>query len=73
MKSISIEDIRSLSVEGRIRLAGEIWDTIPASGETVPVSEAMREELDRRIEDHQREPKSGVSWENLKRVLPKSK
>jgi putative addiction module component (TIGR02574 family) len=51
----------------------DIWDTIAASGETVPVSDALREELDRRVEDHRLHPDSGTDWESLKCRLGKSK
>ena len=46
-----MKDVLALSVAERIQLVEDIWDTIAASGETVPVSDALREELDRGDDD----------------------
>ncbi|MEK7684656.1 MAG: addiction module protein [Verrucomicrobiota bacterium] len=73
MSTISIKDVLALSVAERIQLAEDIWDTIPTRAEAVPISDALREELDRRIEDHRRHPERGTDWEDLKRRLAKSK
>jgi len=73
MSAIAMKDVLALSVAERIQLVEDIWDTIAASGETVPVSDALREELDRRVEDHRLHPDGGMDWEQLKRRLGKSK
>ena len=73
MSAIAMKDVLALSVAERIQLVEDIWDTIAASGEAVPVSDALREELDRRVEDHRLHPDSGTDWEHLKRRLGKSK
>ena len=49
--TIPLEDIRRLSVAERIQLVEDIWETIAASDEDVPVTEAQRRELDRRLDD----------------------
>ncbi len=67
------KDVLALSVAERIQLVEDIWDTITTSGETVPLSNVLREELDRRVEDHRLHPDSGTDWESLKRRLGKSK
>ena len=36
-----MKDVLALSVAERIQLVEDIWDTIAASGETVPVSDAL--------------------------------
>jgi len=73
MSAIAIKDVLNLSVAERIQLVEDIWDTIPASEETFPVSDALRAELDRRVEDHRIHPDSGTDWEVLKRRLGGSK
>jgi putative addiction module component (TIGR02574 family) len=73
MSAIAMKDVLALSVAERIQLVEDIWDTIAASGEAVPVSDALREELDRRVEDHRLHPDGGTDWESLKRRLGKSK
>ena len=73
MNAIAIKDVLTLSVAERIQLVEDIWDTITASEETFPLSDSLREELDRRVEDHRLHPDSGTDWEILKRRLGRSK
>ena len=42
--------IRDLSVEERIRLVEDIWDSIAEDQGALPLTDAQREELDRRLE-----------------------
>ena len=42
--------IRDLSVEERIRLVEDIWDSIAEDRGALPLTDAQREELDRRLE-----------------------
>jgi putative addiction module component (TIGR02574 family) len=63
MSAIAMKDVLALSVAERIQLVEDIWDTIAASGEAVPVSDALREELDQRVEDHRLHPDMGIGGE----------
>ncbi len=60
LKSLGIE---RLSVEDRISLVEEIWDSI---AEATPLTEAQRLELNRRLEDHEANPNDVVPWEVVK-------
>ncbi len=60
LKALGIE---RLSVEERLSLVEEIWDSI---AEATPLTEAQREELDRRLADHEANPADVVSWEVVK-------
>jgi len=73
MSAIAIKDVLTLSVAERIQLVEDIWDTIPASEEMFPLSDSLRQELDRRVEDHRLNPDSGTDWETLKRRLGRTK
>jgi len=75
MNQAVLKDALALSVSERIQLVEAIWDTIsiPGPGQTVPISNVLREELDRRAEQHRLHPESGTDWENLKRRLGKAK
>jgi putative addiction module component (TIGR02574 family) len=63
MKTLGIDQ---LSVAERILLVEEIWDSIAASPEEVPLSDAQKEELDRRLAAYQANPQAGSSWEEVK-------
>jgi putative addiction module component (TIGR02574 family) len=70
MKEIRISDVLELSVPERMRLVQAIWDSIEAVPEAVPVTEAEREELDRRLEAYYQDPDVGSPWSEVKaRIL----
>jgi putative addiction module component (TIGR02574 family) len=62
--TFSMDEIRRLSVSERIQLVEDIWDTIATSHEEVPLTDAQRVELDRRLEEHSRDPSAGRTWSN---------
>jgi putative addiction module component (TIGR02574 family) len=66
MAKVSIADVLELSISERIQLAEDIWDSIAATPRSIVLTEAQREELDRRMEDYQRNPEEGTSWETVK-------
>jgi len=58
-----------LSVEQRLELISELWDSIPDSLDTLPVPEWHREELDRRLAAADCNPDAAIPWEEVKRRL----
>ena len=56
-------DIGHLSPEQRLRLIEQIWDSL--SDEDVPLTAAQREELDRRLDDLEREGPRGIPWDDV--------
>jgi putative addiction module component (TIGR02574 family) len=66
---IDLAEIRKLSVPERLRLIGEIWDSIPDSPELLPVSEELVLELQRRVEEHRASPESSEPWELVDREV----
>jgi putative addiction module component (TIGR02574 family) len=47
-------------------LVEELWDSIAADSRAVPLTEAQRTELDRRIAEHETNPDDVVLWEEIK-------
>ena len=58
-----------LSVEQRLELMSELWDSIPNSLDTLPVPDWHREELDRRLAAADANPDAAIPWEEVKRRL----
>jgi putative addiction module component (TIGR02574 family) len=58
--------IDRLSVEDRIALALAIWDSIAAEPHPPLITEAQRQELQRRLDDHQANPDDVVPWDQIK-------
>lgn len=72
MGKVSIADILELSVEERIRLVEQVWDSIAAHPESVEVTPEQRAELDRRLKAFEKNPSTGSPWEEVKeRILKK--
>jgi putative addiction module component (TIGR02574 family) len=63
MKTLGID---RMSVDDRMRLLGEIWDSIAAEAGPPPLSEAQRRELERRLADHAASPDDVIPWERIK-------
>jgi putative addiction module component (TIGR02574 family) len=58
--------IDRLSVADRLALVQEIWDSIPSDPEMVPLTEAQRAELERRLADSLARPDAVTPWEDVK-------
>ena len=64
-------DISVLTPEERLVLLEEIWDSLQP--EEVPVSEAQRRELDRRLDELEADSVRGIPWEEvLSRIRERS-
>lgn len=63
LKSLGID---RLGVEERLALVQELWDSIAADSAAIPLTEAQRAELDRRMAEHEANPDDVVPWEKIK-------
>ncbi|MDP2182759.1 MAG: addiction module protein [Actinomycetota bacterium] len=62
-------DFDALSVPERIQLVEDLWDSIAASEDDVPVTAAQRDELDRRIEAHRLNPQPATPWSEARACI----
>lgn len=58
--------IDHLSVEDRIVLVHAIWDSIPVQHHPALLTEAQKQELQRRLDEHNANPGDVVPWEQIK-------
>ncbi len=65
-KPISLE---GMSVAERILLVEQIWDGIAPEPEAIELTQAQRDELDRRLAADDVDPASGSSWQDVKQRL----
>jgi putative addiction module component (TIGR02574 family) len=63
--STQLTDILQMSVAERIQLAEDIWDSIAAIPEALPLTDAERQELNRRLELYARNTDEGIPWDEL--------
>lgn len=59
-------DFNRLSVSERIQLVEDLWDSIAVSGADVPLTAAEIQELDRRLDDLEANPGTGLPWEEVR-------
>ncbi len=69
METTLLADILRLRVTERLRLVGEIWDSIAATPEELPLTDAQREDLARRVESYRQNPGGGSPWPEVKKRL----
>jgi putative addiction module component (TIGR02574 family) len=70
ISKFSMADVLELSVPERIQLVEDIWDSIAAVPQSVPLTQVQRDELDRRLEAYRENPEDGSPWEEVKsRIL----
>ena len=53
----------------RILYVQDLWDRIAEDPEGVPVSDAMKVELDRRLAEHRADPSTAIPWDQVKAEL----
>ncbi len=64
--STTLAQIKTLSLEERIRLVQAIWDGIGAESEQLELTEAQKQQLARRQADHAANPDAIISWQEVK-------
>ena len=67
MKDLS--QILELPADERLQIVEAIWDSLIEVPEAVPVSDAVREELDRRLASYYDDPTSARPWREIKEEL----
>jgi len=73
MKAIRISDVLELPVAERLKLVEAIWDSIAEAPDELALTDAQRAELDRRLEEYERNPDEGSPWPEVKaRILKRS-
>jgi putative addiction module component (TIGR02574 family) len=63
MNSLGID---RLSIADRLELVQEIWDSIAASQEEIPLTETQKQEFDRRLADLDANPNNVLTWDEIK-------
>lgn len=69
----AILNFKTMPISERIELVEDIWDSIAAeTSSSLNLSDAQRAELHKRFAEHQADPSSGLSWEQVRAALFKS-
>ena len=66
----SIANILKLDISKRIQLVEDVWDSVAAVPEAIPLTEKQTKELDRRLAAYHHNPSAGSPWKEVqKRIL----
>ena len=66
LKSLGLD---RLSLAERLLLVEDLWDSIAEESQNLPLTDAQREDLQRRLAAHEANPKAGSGWEEVKARL----
>jgi len=58
-------DIGRLSVDERIRLVEELWDSLAETPQSIPLTSSQRAELDRRLDRIEGDGATGIPWDDM--------
>ena len=64
-----LEEIRKLSIAERLELVEDVWDSIAAEADALPVPESHRRALARRRQEHRDHPEDVIPWEEVRKQL----
>jgi putative addiction module component (TIGR02574 family) len=73
MKPIRLSDVLELPVNERLKLVEAIWNSIAETPDALELTEGQRAELDRRLDEYEKNPEAGSPWSEVKaRILKRS-
>jgi putative addiction module component (TIGR02574 family) len=64
-----LEEILELSINERIQLVQDIWDSIAQIPASLELDEDQKEELRTRLAHYRAHPETGISWDELKQKI----
>ena len=64
--SVTLNEIKALSIADRIRIVQDILESIAAEQAYPDLTTAQKRELDRRISDYEANPDDIMTWEEIK-------
>ena len=69
MSQALVADILELPVQERIQLVELIWESVAAFPQALIVSPEVKADLTARLQDFERDPEAGYSWDQVKAKL----
>lgn len=62
-------NIDHLTPEERLELLERLWDSLTETPERIPLTDAQREELDRRLDELDRDGSTGIPWDEVRKRI----
>jgi putative addiction module component (TIGR02574 family) len=64
-----VNEVGSWPAEERLRLIEELWESLAIAPEAVAMTDAQKQDLQRRLDAYRDDPKAGSPWEEVKARL----
>ena len=65
-----IRDLLKLSIEERLQLVEDLWDSIAAETDGLPpLTDEQQAEIERRMAEHERDPSTAIPWSEVRARL----
>ncbi len=64
---IDLAEFRALSVDERLKLIEDLWDSIETDADALPLPDWHREEIERRLDALDTGTSLGASWDEVRR------
>ncbi|GAH50306.1 unnamed protein product [marine sediment metagenome] len=62
----ALKEIAKLTPEEKLQLVEEVWDELSEHSEDIPLTEAQKKELNRRLDEYEKNPENVLTWEEVK-------
>ena len=69
MSRVPLDQILELPASDRVEIAQVIWESVFEHPEAVPLTQAQKDELERRWRAFEQNPDEGELWDDVKRSL----
>lgn len=69
MSRVPLDQILELPATDRVEIAQQIWESVVDHPEAIPLTQAQKDELDRRWRAFEQNPNEGESWDEVKQSL----
>ena len=69
MNTSLVAEALKYDISERILIVEDIWDSIAKNPEALPVTEAQKQELDKRLKAYHKNPDAGSPWEEIKQNI----
>lgn len=69
MNTIAGSEVLKLSLNERLKLVEDIWDSIVECPDAINLTDTQKIELDRRLEEYHRDPKTGSPWSMVREKI----
>jgi len=64
-----VQELTALPVEEQLLIVEELWDSISANPENIPISEEEKAEMLRRVQEYRKDGIKGDTWDVVRKRI----